>query len=120
MAICCDCGTSMKHSFITNGKARCQPCDAGYSRRRFFAEKAEREKNMPDPFSQMGGLCFLCDSLAHYGVFREIARDGGKETCKTWICWPCHTSRPTLHDFVPVAPLRGVDFPSHEGLGVEE
>ena len=54
----------------------------------------------------MGGMCFLCNSPAHFGLFREIARDGGRETCPTWVCWPCHTSRPTLADFTPVAPLR--------------
>jgi hypothetical protein len=120
MATCYDCGISISESFISYGKARCLSCNAGYSRRRFFAEQAEEKKKLPDPHSQMGGMCFLCNSPAHFGLFREIARDGGRETCPTWVCWPCHTSRPTLADFTPVAPLRGVDFPSLEGVEAED
>ena len=115
---CSDCGQSTnKLTFIQYGVERCQKCDAGYTNRRFWAEQGRKKKE--DRFSHMGGSCFLCDLPAPHGVFRQIARDGGSETCKTWVCWPCHTSNPTLKDWEPVAPLRGVDFPADEGVWVD-
>lgn len=120
MTTCYDCGISMAESFISYGIKRCQSCDASYSRRRFFAERAEEKRNLPDPHSQMGGMCFLCEGPAQFGVFRQIARDGGRETCPTWVCWPCHTSRPTLADFSPVAPLKRVNFTSKKGVDAED
>ena len=118
--LCSDCGSSTnKLTYIQNGIARCQKCDTDYSRRRFWAEENERRKNEPDRYSMMGGVCFLCDTHAHFGVFRQIARDGNSETCKTWVCWPCHVANPTLKNWEPVAPLRGVDFPADEGVWVD-
>ena len=98
---CNDCRIEIKEIWHCEyGKARCFTCHESYSRRLFFARQNEEMRNRPDPYSQMGGACFFCNIPVIHGLFRDISRDGNSETCKTWICWPCHNSRPTLETWV--------------------
>ncbi len=101
MMPCIDCDVETADIvlyFNKNNIGRCHDCHSSYLNRLYWAQKPI----VPtvDHYSNKGGACFFCDIPSLQGLLREISRDGNSEKCPTWVCWPCHVSRPTLFNFI--------------------
>ena len=98
MRICFECGGHHSELIVESGDSRqwCRACFAGFSNRRYWAQKRDGEPKVALPGDVASGLCFHCKFQFDRGVFRMVKRSKNESAKKTWVCWKCDGKRPTL------------------------